>query len=259
MSKHGVWSGTRRRLVGRGTAGFTLIELLVVIAIIAILAAILVPVVETALDRGRFMHCTSNIGQLGKGVTLYSNDHKGSVPNPNWGPDSSGWLYIRGRMDSPAFVEQGELWPYVGVRRTYRCPKDPQPPGNARNIPNRPRNSRMITSYCMNGSVVAYGKNASSGPLTRRTFLIEEFKANDVLFWEPDETKEGGWWWDGSNFPWEGISTRHLDRASAGNFDGSAQGMGLDEWYAMARQDPRRRVPPFRNRLYNVPNSRTGD
>ena len=228
------------------------------IAIIAILAAILVPVVKVALDRGRFMHCTSNISQLSKGVNLYAADHKGWVPNPNWGTGTDGWLYVRGRMDHPSFVELGQLWPYVGVRSAFRCPADPQPHQDARYIANRPTNSRMITSFCMNGSVVAYGRNASSGPMTRETFLIEEFNANDVVFWEPDETKAGGWWWDGSNFPWEGISARHLDRASVGNFDGSAQGMGLEEWYAMASENARRRVPPLRNRLYNVPGSLTG-
>ena len=40
--------------------GFTLIELLVVIAIIAILAAILFPVFNTAMEKARQTQCMSN-------------------------------------------------------------------------------------------------------------------------------------------------------------------------------------------------------
>lgn len=65
--------------------GFTLIELLVVIAIIAILAALLVPAVSSALERGRQAMCTNNLHQIGIAMTLYSNDHDGFWPPPKVG------------------------------------------------------------------------------------------------------------------------------------------------------------------------------
>jgi len=48
----------------RSKRGFTLIELLVVIAIIAILAAILFPVFESARENGRATRCMSNMKQI---------------------------------------------------------------------------------------------------------------------------------------------------------------------------------------------------
>lgn len=66
--------------------GFTLIELLVVIAIIAILAAILVPAVSKALERGRSAMCTSNQHQIGIAMALYANDHDGYWPPPKTPP-----------------------------------------------------------------------------------------------------------------------------------------------------------------------------
>lgn len=60
------------RLVSTCSRGFTLIESLVVIAIMAILAAMPVPAVASALERARRAHCAGNLRQSATAWNSYA-------------------------------------------------------------------------------------------------------------------------------------------------------------------------------------------
>ena len=62
---------------------FTLIELLVVIAIIAILAAILLPALQSARARAQGTTCINNQKQLVTTAQMYVDDHRGIWAMPN--------------------------------------------------------------------------------------------------------------------------------------------------------------------------------
>jgi prepilin-type N-terminal cleavage/methylation domain-containing protein len=74
----------------RRRSGFTLVELLVVIGIIGLLISVLLPALSKARGAAQKAACLSNQRQLMGAVYIYSNQFKGTIPNPVYGGNASG-------------------------------------------------------------------------------------------------------------------------------------------------------------------------
>ena len=74
-----VFSCQRSR-VTRHLFAFTLIELLVVIGIVAVLAALLLPVLSRAKESGRSTACISNLHQVGLALQIYVDGNNNRLP-----------------------------------------------------------------------------------------------------------------------------------------------------------------------------------
>lgn len=61
--------------------GFTLIEMLVVISIIAVLAALLLPGMQSALKSSAQLSCSNQLRQQGQLISIYAGDYSNYFPN----------------------------------------------------------------------------------------------------------------------------------------------------------------------------------
>lgn len=99
--------------------GLTLIELLIVIAVVAVLAALLLPVFQSARHASKASVCASNLRQLSKATLLYAHDHDECFP----------LAFYRASMRDEACLRTvwGLLRAYLGDYRLALCPAETQP------------------------------------------------------------------------------------------------------------------------------------
>ena len=91
---------------------FTLIELLVVIAIIAILAAMLLPALQQARERGQASKCVNHLKNMGQVSALYVNDNNEYIP---FGNNVNSTSY-NGLVSEALWAWYCRIGPYMGYR-----------------------------------------------------------------------------------------------------------------------------------------------
>jgi prepilin-type N-terminal cleavage/methylation domain-containing protein len=130
---------------------FTLIEMLVVMAIILILAAILVPSLNSALERAKATKDMSNLRQIGAATQMYMNDNNGVFP----GSTTAIWM------------SQLELnQKYLSSWRVLESPFDKRSTSEL-------GNAATAISYGINSNVYSGGAAISADKITKPvTFIV---------------------------------------------------------------------------------------
>jgi prepilin-type N-terminal cleavage/methylation domain-containing protein len=163
--------------------GFTLIELLTVIATIAILAALLFPVLSKAKIKAQRTACLSNLRQLGFCWMMYKDDNSGflteSYPVDRLGVGVNPDVWVQGDMTktneagNTDLIREGKLFTYNRTVPIYHCPTDPGVSINGQVVP-------TVRSYSMNCFMGARDLSVGPRPSTASDYIPFYAKDSDI-------------------------------------------------------------------------------
>jgi prepilin-type N-terminal cleavage/methylation domain-containing protein len=173
-----VVSKLKNLMVRYSLRGFTLIELLVVVAIIAILAAIFVPALTSAIERAKATKDMSNLRQIGMATQLYMNDNSGVLFST-----SGSWMSQLYNADPPPATPK-----YLSSWGVFVSPFDhPASPRTS-----SPDNANSAVSYGFNGiqpSVSGMSADKISKPSVFIVFAPAQKSGTAVAFQGSADTR----------------------------------------------------------------------
>jgi hypothetical protein len=232
--------------------------LLVVITIFAILAALLLPALSRAKNQSAKAADLNNFRQVLVALHLYTADNKESLTWPNWdygrampnGIARPGWLYTLDPAASGTDAFNGRaglLWDSLHGGEVLLCPMD-RPDQTYYGSHGQPEyRAQQLTSYIMNGAVIGFrtGYHSNAPPVK-----ITQMLPGDCVLFEGDDRFAFSFN-DGSSWPSEGISLRHLNGGVLASVDGSSSYTRGADWENDVHY-------PGKNRLWCYPNTADG-
>jgi general secretion pathway protein G len=204
-------------LVGsRLLGGFTLVEVLVVVAIIAILAAILIPVGKSMMEKGNSAMCINNLRQIGGAIQQYSAENDGFFPY------SSGPSYTGSGTSFTFSLWQAPLAYYLGIgqlspsTRYTTMPSYDNP--SAKHPFNCPSCKTSFRTYTANKYAMGFLPSGATSPYPRRKPLAFQRPTQLILITD-SQTVDGQitgntMQFDDTNYQTI-IGTRHNGKANA--------------------------------------------
>ena len=208
-----------------------------VIAIIALLAALLLPVLGKSKAKAEGVTCAHNLQQLSLAWILYAEDNGDLLVNNHgvpetlarrqtWANNVEDWLSSDDNTNL-VLLTDSKLGPFANrSTRIYKCPSDREP------APNGPR----IRSVSMNAMVGDPGENTNRfNPLYVQFYKSAEVRNPSGIFVFLDEQA------DTIN---DGFFVNRLDNYAWGNLPGSYHNGGVNLTFVDGHQESHRWLVP---------------